>query len=64
MIGNDHVRFGPGPLEKGLLSRHLASGLPATIGAPADDPTCPNNTRQLLSESIAVERGSRCSQRT
>ena len=28
MIGNGHVRFGGGPLEKGRIIKHLAGGLP------------------------------------
>jgi hypothetical protein len=32
MIGNDHVRFGRGALEKGLLNRYLASVLPRPDG--------------------------------
>jgi hypothetical protein len=36
MMGNYHVRFGRGPMEKGCTSQHLASGLPYFLGLPDD----------------------------
>jgi hypothetical protein len=30
MIGNDHVRFGPGAVGKGSARGHLADGLPVS----------------------------------
>jgi hypothetical protein len=38
MRSTPHVRFGGGPLEKDLLSRHLAGGLPNGTAGSASSP--------------------------